>query len=364
MTERSLLADAVETFFGARCTADEVAAIEAGRDPAELWDEMEELGLTLASVPEEAGGQGGSLIDALTVLRASGRHAVPLPLAETSVLAGWILAEAGLPVGAGPSTVAPVRSTDRLELTRSGDGARLSGRAPRIPWGRSAARIVALANDEEGRLFAAGVEPSAVGVVDGRNLAAEPRDTIEFVDVLVEAGAFAPLPLDRDAVLLRGALSRAVLMLGALERTRDLAVAYSKDRVQFGRPIARFQAVQHLLAQIARDVAVVRAAVELAVSAAAEDDGSGWLEIASAKIVAGRAARSVSAQAHQVHGAIGVTKEYSLSILTRRLWSWRDEFGSEAQWSQRIGDAAWRDEGGVWDLVTSSRLPVATAQTA
>jgi acyl-CoA dehydrogenase len=153
-------------------------------------------------------------------------------------------------------------------------------------------------------------------------------------------------------------------MLGALERIRDLTVAFSKDRAQFGRPIARFQAVQHLLAQLARDVAVARAAVDLAVSAAVDDVSGGWLEIASAKIVTGRAAGTVSAQAHQVHGAIGVTKEYCLSVLTRRLWSWRDEFGSESEWAQLIGAQAWRAPGGVWALVTAGRMPTALVQTA
>ena len=167
-----------------------------------------------------------------------------------------------------------------------------------------------------------------------------------------------------DELFLRGALGRAVMMLGALESACDLAVAHAKDRTQFGRSLASFQAVQHMLAQAARDVALTRAAVELAATVAAEDLRGGWLEIASAKVIAGRAAESVSAYAHQVHGAIGVTKEYSLSALTRRLWSWRDEFGTEVEWAQRIGQEAWRSPGGVWGLATSGRLPIELARTA
>jgi acyl-CoA dehydrogenase len=119
-----------------------------------------------------------------------------------------------------------------------------------------------------------------------------------------------------------------------------------------------------MLAQLARDVAVVRECVELAASAAYEDVPGAWLEIASAKVVAGRAARTVSGHAHQVHGAIGVTKEYPLSIFTRRLWSWRGEFGTEADWSYRIGEAAWQSPESVWGLVTSGRLPVVSVRTA
>jgi acyl-CoA dehydrogenase len=363
MSERSLLADAVEGFFEDRCTPDDVAEIEAGRDPRPLWDEVEKLGLTLASVPEAAGGGGGSLLDALTVLRSAGRHAVPLPLAETSLLAGWLLGEAGLEVGAGPLTVAPVDRAEGLRLTDGTDGLLISGRARRVPWASSAATVVAVASDEEGRLFAAAVDPSSLSFARRKNLAGEPRDTIDFVDVPVRTEALARLPVDLDELYLRGALARAVMMLGALETCRDLAVTHARDRSQFGRPIASFQAVQHMLAQIARDVAVTRAAVELAASAASEDLGGAWLEIASAKIVAGRAARTVSAQAHQVHGAIGITKEYSLSAHTRRLWSWREEFGTETTWSVRIGEAARRAPGGTWGTITASRLPLETART-
>jgi acyl-CoA dehydrogenase len=363
MSERSLLADAVEGFFEDRCTPDDVAEIEAGRDPRSLWDEVEALGLTLASVPETAGGAGGSLLDALTVLRSAGRHAVPLPLAETSLLGGWLLGEAELELGAGPLTVAPVYHNENLRLTHGGDGALINGRARRVPWASSVATVVAVAS-EEGRLFAAAVDPSSLSFSRSRNLAGEPRDTIDFVDVPVRAEALARLPVDLDELYLRGALARAVMMLGALETCRDLAVTHARDRSQFGRPIASFQAVQHMLAQIARDVAVTRAAVELAASAASEDLPGAWLEIASAKIVAGRAARTVSAQAHQVHGAIGITKEYSLSAHTRRLWSWREEFGTETTWSVRIGEEARRAPGGTWGTITASRLPLETARTA
>jgi acyl-CoA dehydrogenase len=362
MTERSLLAGVVEDFFADRCSADDVAEIEAGRDPAPLWQQLQELGLTLASLPEASGGEGGSLIDALTVLRAAGRHAVPLPLAETDILAGWLLASAGLPIPAGPLTVAPVRRRDGVRLAQDGAGARLAGRAHRVPWARSATRIVAVARDDE-QLFAISLEPGCARISPGQSLAGEPRDTVDLDGVHVEPDSFALLaPGAEEELFLRGALARAVMMLGALETTRDLAVAHARDRTQFGRPLAAFQAVQHMLAQIARDVALARSVVELAVSAASEDLRGAWLEIASAKVVAGRAAHTASAHAHQVHGAIGITKEYSLSALTRRLWSWREEFGTEAEWSQRIGEAS-RPPSGVWGLITSGRLPLELART-
>jgi acyl-CoA dehydrogenase len=357
MTESTLLADAVERFFSERCLPDFVAAAEAGSDTTELWTETEQLGLTLVSVSEDTGGEGGSLADAMTVLRAAGRHAVPLPIAET-ILAGWLLSEAGLPVGLGPATIAPAQPSDHLLLTTRGGGLRITGSALRIPWGCAARRIVVVAPDEADRLHVASVDPAGARVVQGMSLANEPRDYVDFTDVPVEPSACAPVLLSPDTIQVRGALFRTGMMLGALERARDLAVEHVKVRQQFGRPLARFQAVQQLIAQIARDVAVTRAAVDLAVVAVTDDPGAAWLEVAAAKVVAGQAARGVAARAHQVHGAIGVTKEYPLSMLTRRLWSWRNEFGSEAEWSQRIGAEAWQTDGGPWALATSGRMAV------
>jgi acyl-CoA dehydrogenase len=364
MSERSLLADVVETLFSERCPPQLVAAIEAGGEARGLWQEVEELGLTLAAVPESVGGQGGTLLDALIVLRAAGRHAVPLALAETGLLGGWLLAEAGIPVGAGTLTVAPVRLGDAVHVTAGPGEPRLDGVARRVPWGHASERIVVLAEDDQGQRFAAAISPSAAQITRGSNLAGEPRDDVRLDGVTVADGELAPVSATAAQLQLRGALARSVMMLGALERVRDLTVVWSKDRVQFGRPISKFQAVQHLLAELARDVAVARAGVDLAVSAAVEDLDAAWLEIASAKIVCGRAAGSVSARAHQVHGAIGVTKEYSLSVLTRRLWSWRDEFGTETEWAQQIGAAAWSTPRGVWDLVTAGRIPTALVPTA
>jgi acyl-CoA dehydrogenase len=363
MSERSLLADAVQTFFAARCSPEDVAAIEAGRDSETLWAEMARLGLTLPSVPEHAGGQGGSLVDALTVLRVAGRHAVPLPLAETDLLGGWVLAEAGLHVGEGRLTVGPVTREETLTLHRDGEQTRIDGIVRAVPWASDAEWLVLLA-EERGRQYAVRLRPSAAVVTRAVNLAGEARDTVMLDHALVEVGDLALSAVDRESMMLRGALARAALMLGALERVRDLTVAYSRERVQFGRPISEFQAVQHMLAQLVRDVAVVRATLELAVAAASETGvADAWLEIASAKVVAGQAAGTVCAHAHQIHGAIGVTTEYPLTLFTRRLWSWRDEFGSESAWAARIGEALQQSEDGVWAFATRGRLPAQTACT-
>ena len=146
----------------------------------------------------------------------------------------------------------------------------------------------------------------------------------------------------------RGALMRALQMVGAMERVRDLTVSYAAERRQFGQPLNRFQAVQQQLAELAGEVALAGAAVEAAVA-----DPLSAKQVAAAKVVAGAAAGRVAAIAHQVHGAIGFTHEHQLHRWTTRLWDWRDQFGTESAWSEALGDLIARAGGDrLWEVVT------------
>ena len=95
-----------------------------------MWDTAAGIGLPWIGVPEAAGGAGGTVADGVAVLGVAGRHAAPIPLAETGLLAGWLLAAAGLPVGEGPSTVVPGRAEDDLRFA----GDRVQGTAHRVAW--------------------------------------------------------------------------------------------------------------------------------------------------------------------------------------------------------------------------------------
>jgi alkylation response protein AidB-like acyl-CoA dehydrogenase len=124
-------------------------------------------------------------------------------------------------------------------------------------------------------------------------------------------------------------------MAGALAHITAISVQYAQDRVQFGRPIGKFQAVQQNLAVLAGQTAAASAAADLGAEAVA--NGIRMLPIAAAKSRTGEAAGQGAAIAHQVHGAIGFTYEHSLHFFTKRLWSWRDEFGNEAEWNLYVG---------------------------
>ncbi|HEY0183699.1 MAG TPA: acyl-CoA dehydrogenase family protein, partial [Rhodopila sp.] len=166
----------------------------------------------------------------------------------------------------------------------------------------------------------------------GENVAREPRDTVRLDGRTAAAGVTTASGSDLIAV---GAAMRTQQIAGALTRLTGMTTQYAQDRVQFGRPLGKFQAVQQNLAVLAGQAAAAVAAADLAAEAIA--DGVKILPVAAGKARAGEAAGIGAAIAHQVHGAIGFTFEHSLNFLTRRLWSWRDEFGKDAAWNRLLG---------------------------
>ena len=154
-----------------------------------------------------------------------------------------------------------------------------------------------------------------------------------------------------SALRFRGALSRVALMAGAIEKMSRLTVSYTNEREQFGRPVSRFQAVQAHLVWAAQDAALARMAAEIAGREA--DRGHGRFEIASAKLVANQAATRATKACHQAHGAMGRTQEYPLHHRSRRLWSWRTEYGGDREWTHWVGRRAISvGADGLYPLVT------------
>ena len=295
--------------------------------PAALWSAVLENGLTHVLLPEDQGGVGAGFAEAEIIIRGAGRHGAPIPLPE-AILAHWLLARAGLALPGGVLSLAPVR---RGEVIAIADG-QVSGRASRVPWGRHADHVVVVAAD--GAIACVAKQAFAV-VAENQNVASEPRDTLIFDNALAIDVGQLPDGLDANAVLRYGAMIRASQMAGALERLLETTVTYANDRVQFGRPIGKFQAVQQALAELAGDTAATAAAATAAFNAA--DKGDAAFEMMVAKVRAGAAAGSATSIAHQAHGAIGFTYEHELHYFTRRLWSWRDEFGGDAYWADMLG---------------------------
>lgn len=339
---RDMLLETADRFFTERCGREVVNGVEKGVWPKDLWKEIEEMGLPLIAVDEDKGGVGGTLGDMLALLRLAGSHAVPVPLAETA-LANLLIARAGGTPAAGPSTVA----LGTLSLS----GNRLTGKVARVPFASVAERFVTVVGDT-----LAVVARDNAKIEDAPSHAGEPYGDVSFDGAACEFTGASPVGAARAQEL--AALVRAMQMAGAADKVLATATEYSKQRVQFGRPISTFQAIQHMLAELASCVAATIASAEAA-SRDADEGGlkdGGSFSIAAAKCQASDFAQRIAAIAHQSMGAMGFTHEHILHHYTRRLWVWRRDFGSETFWGEKIGAAfakAGPDE--VWPALTASR---------
>ena len=282
----------------------------------------------------------------MAMLRVAGEHAVPVPVAETA-LANLLIAAAGGKPASGPSTVA----LGELSL----QGNRVSGQVARVPFAGVAERFVSIVT-AGGKATLVVVPRDAVKIEDTPSHAGEPYGTVTFDGATPEFSA--PSAISADRALELAALARAMQMAGAADKVLVTATEYCKQRVQFGRPISTFQAIQHMLAELASYVAATIASAE----AASRDADEGGLEtggsfsIAAAKTQCSDFAHRIAAISHQSMGAMGFTHEHILHHYTRRLWVWRRDFGSESFWGEKIGQSfakAGKDE--LWPALTESR---------
>jgi acyl-CoA dehydrogenase len=310
MRADELLVETIDRLLAEHCTPERIAAAEGAYDHA-LWSVLEESGLTLVGVAEDRGGSGGTLHDAAAIMVASGYHSAPVPLAD-SLVAARLTAEDGT-------------------LVSSGIQVAISGR--RVPWFEQSSGVMGFG------------DPSMLTIErTGTSYAGDPYVVLTSV------------PPANDVVKQQLALARSLQMAGALQRVSELCVQYAMEREQFGKPIGKQQILQHYLAQIAGEAVTAQAAADNAIDlmAVGADPVEITLAIAAAKVVSSRAVGSVNKLAHQLHGAIGYTDEHRLQLWTRRLWAWRDDFGTESEWGAVLGTAlAGRGGPALWPLVTS-----------
>jgi len=317
------------------------AEIAGGAMPKALWSALEEFGLPYALLPEEAGGFGAPLAEALSLLSVAGERALPLPLADT-MLARFLLAKAGVAAPPGMLTLAPGG-----EVVLDGRG-RASGWAWSVPWGRHAAAVVIVSETVGGPVIFAAPQ-FALKVEPGVDIAGDPSDTIRF-----EAVATAPASFTALEARAAGAATRALMIAGALRAITAMTTQYAEERKQFGRAIGKFQAVQQNLAALAGQSASAAAAADLAAEAVAAW-GAGLIPaVAAAKVRCGEAAGVGAAIAHQTHGAIGFTREHRLHHYTLRLSAWRDSYGREAEWARYLGAHLFAaGPEGLWPALTA-----------
>ncbi len=319
---------------------------------APLWEALSKAGLPLSWVPEDCNGAGASLADGFAVLNAAGRAGLSVPLAET-MLAGWLLSQAGIASPFDAMTVAPALPKDRIALNDDGT---LSGAARSVPFASETRHIAVVAN-KANELAIVLVNTADCRITAGLNIANDASDTVTFDKVQPIAIKPAPQQFDATTLLLMGGVARSLQIAGALESMLEISVGYANERVAFEKKIAKFQAVQHNLAKLAGEAAAALAAASSAADAianATQFDDAVFLEAVSAKIRCAEAAEKGAAIAHQVHGAIGFTSEHILHHYTMRALAWRDDFGNESHWAVELGKCvAARGADELWPLVAS-----------
>ncbi|HEY2190055.1 MAG TPA: acyl-CoA dehydrogenase family protein [Caldimonas sp.] len=317
------------------CTPATVRAIEGGASPAALWAAIESSGFLDTLVPEASGGAGLRLADAFALFATEGRHAAPVPIAHT-MLARALLAREG--VAAPPGAIAIA-----VDAHVGADGA------------------VSCAGTPYGTLADAVVVSRADGWRVLPTTTAERRPT--GVHGSLRADLHWPAPPEnatagKRAVAWRdvGAAASAALLAGTLQRVLETTVAFANERVQFGRSIGKFQAIQHQLAVLAEHVVAAHMAAEIGCS------GDGPLPVplraALAKARTSEAAALAAPIAHAVHGAIGITAELDLQLYTRRLHELRADFGAETHWNRILGRALLASDTPLaLDFMRSALLP-------
>ena len=295
-------------------------------DPDALWSALEENGLTRVWVKEEEGGLGMAPDIGFHLMRLAGAHAVPVPFAET-LISSAILNEADIVPPKGPI------------------GFLIDGFQRGITFGAAVDNIVRVD---------AGTVTLHRGPIQGEPLITVGEDPVVDEQLLntqpIATGVGAV-----DGALAIAALARAAQICGAIEAVLDLTIEFADQRSQFGRVLTKFQAIQHMLSDIAGETAAANASLDAVLGQCQcfEDIERQIDAVAIAKHSACVASGVVAEQAHQIHGAIGYTQEYDLARFTRRLWQWREDFGGETYWAAGLGERAIASGQAIWPQLTA-----------
>ena len=308
-----MFAEAIENILVDHCTSALIRKVEGGSPATSLWAELSGAGFLELMADEAAGGAGLELDAIFPIFVALGRRAAPVPAAQ-SIAARALMRDVA---PAGMITLAG-------HCRRAQDGSVSTGH---VAFGTLADLVLADLDGDLLLLDCAGAERTPTGVHGSLSA------TLRWPQ-----GAIGPaIGTNGSEVAVFSAAIHAAAMAGAMERLFSMTLEYCNDRVQFGKAIGKFQAVQHQLSVMAEQVAFAGVAAELAFKSGAKVPA--LLSTATAKSCTSTAVSTVASIAHALHGAIGITEEYDLQLYTRRLHEWRMADGSEAYWNRIVGEA-------------------------
>jgi len=352
-----MLKNSAREFLQQECPTTYVRAMEMdtrGYSP-EQWRKVADLGWMGVAVPEQYGGMGLSFFDLALLLEEQGRALLPGPFFSTTVLGAMSILEAGsdvqkaqyLPRIASGNLIATLALTEpsatyepsgvHATATAQGGGYVLNGVKLFVPDAQVADLLVVAArtkttpNSAEGvTLFLVDAKAPGVTITPLVTIASDKQAEVALKDVRVPASAVLGKADQGWPTVARiielAAVGKCAEMLGGADRVLDMTVNYAKERVQFGRPIGSFQAIQHHCANMATDVEGCRYVTYQAAWRVSERLPA-TQEVAIAKAWVSDAYRRVCALGHQSHGAIGFTKEYDLQLFTRRAKSAEVAYG-------------------------------------
>ena len=317
MDTTQLIIDSAQKIFSDYCTKELLDSAEQGNFAQALHTLVVENGFDQLGTASS----GTTAAEMYAFIQECGRYAVPLPIAESLLVNNWS-------PGTGLSSI----------------GEWVDDQIINVAWGRQCQRVVGVARNN--REIIVVDQPK---VIDRSvNLAGEPRDTISIQD----AQSQQSIAMDADDVYAQMALTRINLIAGGLQTVLDLGLQFASERVQFGRAISKFQAIQHSLAVVAAEVAAAKRAADAPVDALGDDRFV--FEVAASKARVGEAVGLVAEQVHQIHGAMGFTHEHRLHHYTRRVWAWRDEWGNEFHWQALLGaHLAQLGADRAWDFIAT-----------
>ncbi|RTZ41708.1 acyl-CoA dehydrogenase [Candidimonas sp. SYP-B2681] len=314
----TLFTDSVERLFAQVATPQVIRDIEEGGSADSLWQALEDSGFLDALLPEESDGAGLSLDQAFPLFLSAGQHAVPVPFVQTMLARAWLNA-GGIRAPSGPIAIAG------FGVQKVGDAIE----ADAVSFGRVAAWVLTQTDGKTVLLPASAAEVRLESGYGSSNASLRWPGW--------PTGGITLVPDYSPAISLAGlaAASYAPLLAGAANRVLQLTLDYANQRMQFGKNIGRFQAIQNQISIMAERTWAARMAAQLACS------GRGWaptlMRAAIGKSRCSEAAVPIADIGHAVHGAIGITEEYDLQLYTRRLREWRLAAGTETYWYNQIG---------------------------
>ncbi|MBK6320554.1 MAG: acyl-CoA/acyl-ACP dehydrogenase [Dehalococcoidia bacterium] len=331
--EQELLKNSAREFLEKECPEEHVRAMEEdekGYSP-ELWKKMADLGWQGLMIPEEHGGAGFSFLDLAVLVEEFGRALVPGPFIPNQVAAAIILAAGSdaqkkkyLPKLADGSSIftyaftEPSGRWDRDGVQMKLEGGKLNGTKLFVPDAAVADYIVTAAR--KGNDMVAVVVPrSAVQVTVLKTIASDKQAEVVYKDVAVADDDVMAVPQAvGDTIRNQATVLECAYLVGLAQKDFEISVNYAKERVQFGRPIGSFQAIQHKAADMVTDVDGMRFIMYKAAWATSEGEDSAQMDVAMAKAWCSDASRRVVAHGQQIHGGIGFTKDYVIQLFFRR----------------------------------------------